>query len=139
MRRSIPLLFLAVILIQNCTNSDLPAKELSVKELDEKKAEMVLKPLNPNIRVLSVKPTRLEGLFEVVTQNGNKKGIIYLDFNGEVVFVGSIVEVATKINLTQRRFDEINKVDFSSIPLEDALVMGDAAAKHKVVVFDDPD
>ena len=139
MHRLVPFLFLAVMVLLNCANSAPPVKELSVKELDEKEAEEVIKRLSPNVRVLSVKPSRLEGLFEVVTQSGNKKGIIYLDSKGEVAFIGSIVEVATKTNLTQLRFNEINKVDFSSIPLEDALVMGDPAAQHKVVVFDDPD
>jgi thiol:disulfide interchange protein DsbC len=34
---------------------------------------------------------------------------------------------------------EINKVDFSSIPLDNALVIGNRKALHKVVVFSDPD
>jgi thiol:disulfide interchange protein DsbC len=110
-----------------------------MKELDEKMADTVMKTLNPNIQVLSVNTTSIDGIFEVITQSGGKKGIIYLDYKGEIAFIGSMVEVATKTNLTQLRFNEINKVDFSSIPLEDTLVMGDPKAKHKVVVFDDPD
>jgi thiol:disulfide interchange protein DsbC len=34
---------------------------------------------------------------------------------------------------------ELNKVDVSKIPLEDAIVVGKPDAKHKVIVFDDPE
>lgn len=139
MRRIAPYICLSLIMLLSCANSATSVKELPAKELDEQKAEMALKTLDPKIQVLSVKPTLIEGLFEVVAQSGNKKGIIYLDSKGENAFFGSIIEVATKTNITKLSIDEINKVDFSSIPLEDALVMGDPDAPYKVVVFDDPD
>jgi thiol:disulfide interchange protein DsbC len=139
MRRIAPYIYLSLIILLGCANSATSVKELPEKELDEQRAEMALKTLDPKIQVLSVKPTPIEGLFEVVAQSDNKKGIIYLDSKGENAFFGSIVEVATKTNITKLSIDEINKVDFSSIPLGDTLVMGDPDAPYKVVVFDDPD
>jgi thiol:disulfide interchange protein DsbC len=139
MRRIAPYISLSLIILLSCANSATSVKELPEKELDEQRAELALKALDPKIQVLSVKPTPIEGLFEVVAQSNNKKGIIYLDSKGENAFFGSIVEVATKTNITKLSIDEINKVDFSSIPLEDALVMGDPDAPYKVVVLDDPD
>lgn len=139
MLRFAPIIFIFLTMVFSCANPASSVKELPEKVLDEKNAEMVLKTLDPNVQVISVKPTRIEGLFEVVTQSGNKKGILYMDYKGEIAFIGSIVEIITKTNLTQLRFEEINKVDFSSIPLEETLVMGNPVAQYKVVVFDDPD
>jgi len=42
-------------------------------------------------------------------------------------------------NLTGQRFSDLNRVDLSTIPLEDAIVLGNRDAKRKVIVFDDPD
>ena len=52
---------------------------------------------------------------------------------------GALVDIKTKANLTQERFNEINKTDVSLIPLDDALVMGDKDAKNRIIVFTDPD
>ena len=53
--------------------------------------------------------------------------------------LGSMVSIKEKKNLTQERFTELNKIDVSQIPLEDALVMGDPKAKIRIIAFDDPD
>ena len=42
-------------------------------------------------------------------------------------------------NLTGVRYTDLNRVDVSMIPLDDAIVYGNPRAKHKVIVFDDPD
>ena len=43
-------------------------------------------------------------------------------------------------NVTKSRFDEINKIDFSAIPLGDAIVMGPKGpGTHSVLVFTDVD
>ncbi|MBS1114563.1 MAG: hypothetical protein H6Q94_292, partial [Nitrospirae bacterium] len=51
----------------------------------------------------------------------------------------NLFSLQTRTNLTQDRLQEINKIDVSQIPLNDALVMGENDAKYKVIVFDDPD
>ncbi|MEK7823377.1 MAG: hypothetical protein AAB228_03970, partial [Nitrospirota bacterium] len=67
------------------------------------------------------------------------KSILYLDYSLKKIIAGNIVELSTKTNLTQESSLKINKVDLSLVPYENALVLGDKKAKHKVVVFDDPD
>jgi thiol:disulfide interchange protein DsbC len=98
-----------------------------------------LKDIIPEVKVLEVNATPVQGLFEVVVESRGKKGIIYLDSSQKYLISGSIVDIATKQNLTQERSAEINKVNVSEIPLDDALVMGDKSAPKKVVVFTDPD
>ena len=116
---------------QECTNCH---------KLDKKEAEELLKQLIPNIKILEVQMAPAKGLWEVALETKDKKkGIAYIDFSKENVIVGEILKIKTKTNLTRKRFMEINRIDFSQIPLDDALVMGNPQAKHKVVVFDDPD
>ena len=102
-------------------------------------AAALLKDLIPNVKVLEVRVSPVRGMWEVDIESGGKKGPTYVDFSKKYLVAGSIIEIKGKKNLTQERLTEINKVDVSQIPLGDALVMGDKDAKHKVVVFDDPE
>jgi len=65
--------------------------------------------------------------------------LIYVDFAKKHFFVGSLISIKERKNLTQERFAELNKVDVSQIPLNDALVIGDQKARIKVISFSDPD
>jgi len=112
-------------------------KESLALSVDE--ALTLLKNLDPNIKVLSVKPGPVEGLWEVDIESGGRKLPVYVDLSKKYLISGSIIDIKEKKNLTQERIDEINKVDVSQIPLDDALVMGDKEAKYRVIVFDDPE
>ena len=81
----------------------------------------------------------VKGLWEVDIDAAGKKGPLYVDFSKKYLISGAVVSIKDKKNLTQERLTELNKVDVSKIPLDDALVMGDKDAKHRVIVFDDPD
>jgi thiol:disulfide interchange protein DsbC len=107
--------------------------------MSKESAGEILKVIMPDVKVLSVGSAPVDGLWEVALESGGEKGIAYIDFAGKNVVFGSIVDAATKTNLTKKKFDEINKIDVSLIPLKDSIVMGNSMAKHKVIVFDDPD
>jgi thiol:disulfide interchange protein DsbC len=98
-----------------------------------------LKEIIPEVKVLEVNTTPIQGLFEVAVESKGKKGILYLDSSRKYLISGSIIDIATKQNLTQERSAEINKVNVAEIPLDDALVMGDKNALKRVIVFTDPD
>jgi thiol:disulfide interchange protein DsbC len=115
------------------------ARTEDTSDLTADDAGSALKVLDPNIRILSVKPAPVAGLWEVIVETKGQKSIVYLDSPREKVIVGSVVDLNSRVNLTKQRFDEINRIDISQIPLDDALVMGDPKAKHTVIVFDDPD
>jgi thiol:disulfide interchange protein DsbC len=102
-------------------------------------ATALLKDLIPNVKVLEVRVSPVKGIWEVDIESGGKRGPTYVDFSKKYIVAGSIVDIKEKKNLTQERLSEINKVDVSQIPLDDALVMGEKDAKHKVIVFDDPE
>ena len=107
--------------------------------LSSDEARDLLKEAIPDIRIASVKLSPTQGLWEVYLESRGRKGIVYVDFPKKHFFTGSLISIKDRRNLTQERFEELNKVDVSQIPLNDALVLGDQKARIRVISFHDPD
>lgn len=87
--------------------------------------------------VKEVRPGPIKGVWEVeLTQNG--RGIIvYVDYSKRYLAEGRFIEIA---KLAESAPPPPNKkIDLAKVPLEHAVVLGDAKAEKKVIVFDDPD
>jgi len=130
-------IFIISLLLSLSYSQGYSEKESLSLSVDE--ALTLLKNLDPNIKVTAVKPSPIGGLWEVDIEAGGKKGLVYLDATKKYLISGAIIAIQEKKNLTQERLDEINKVDVSQIPLDDAVVIGDKEAKYRVIVFDDPE
>lgn len=102
-------------------------------------ASALLRDIIPELKILEIRQATIKGLWEIAIETRGQKGIVYVDYSKKNIISGSVIDIETKTNLTQERSIEINKVDVSAIPLDDALVMGEKDAKHRVIVFDDPD
>ncbi len=89
-----------------------------------------------NLKVLSISPTPIAGLFEVVV---NGKQITYTDATGQFMLVGDLINTKEGRSLTEERKAALNAIDFNSLPLNKAIkeVRGNGALK--LVVFSDPD
>lgn len=106
--------------------------------LNSAEARELLKDI-PNIKILDVNVSPVKSFWEVYLESGGKKGLIYVDFSKKYFISGSLFSITEKKNVTQERLSDLNRVDVSQIPLEDALVMGDPKAKIRIIAFDDPD
>ncbi|RJQ50462.1 MAG: DsbC family protein [Desulfobacteraceae bacterium] len=89
--------------------------------------------------VLEVKLSEVPGLWVVDVTQKDRKIPIYIDFSKKFIISGSIVRLATREDVTKERFINLNRIDPALIPLEDAVVIGDRTALHKIIVFDDPE
>ncbi len=107
--------------------------------LSHDQARNALRNLVPDVKIIHVKKSVIDNLWEVGFESRGKKGIVYLDGSLTYVFAGNLLDARTRKNLTEESFALINKVDLSLIPYEKALLIGDKKAKHRVVVFDDVD
>lgn len=112
--------------------------------LDAKEVQQILEKLKASdAKVLDIKMSPIKGLWEVSIENNDKRGIMYVGFSKKYVMGGQIFEVETSLNKTQENLVKINEtpryIDYSKIPLNDALLVGNKDAKHKVIVFTDPD
>ena len=145
-----PAAFLALFLFQFAPNN-LRAFDKTGCEMDCQKCHTItnedvkeiLKNLKaPEAEILKVQASPMKGLWEVSIMNKGRPGLFYVDFSKNYVVSGSIVEVKTGKNVTMEKVTQLQqsrRVDFSKIPLGQALVMGDAASPRKVAVFTDPD
>lgn len=107
--------------------------------LTKESVKDILKEIAPDANVLSVEMSPIEGLWEVAVSGSGGKGVFYIDTAKKYLFQGSMIDLATKTNLTKAKFEEINKVDVSKVPLQDSLIIGDPKAKNRIIVFTDPD
>ncbi len=89
--------------------------------------------------VLDVKRSEVPGLWDVEAVYNGQKLPFYIDFSKSYLISGNVIKLKNNENVTQKNFVKMNKIDRSEIPLEDALVIGDSAAKYKIIVFDDPE
>jgi thiol:disulfide interchange protein DsbC len=89
--------------------------------------------------VVAVLPGPFQGIWEIDVEKAGKTYPVYLDYSGSYIFNGQIIRVRDRQNLTSRRYADLNRIDVSTIPLADAIVLGNPGAKYKVIVFDDPD
>lgn len=90
-------------------------------------------------RVVSVGFAEMPGVWVVEVEKEQKKYPLYIDFSKSYVVAGNIIRLADGQNVTQKRMAELNRVDVSRIPLGDALLLGRADARRKVIVFTDPE
>lgn len=119
-------------------------------KLKEEEASKILKDFKG--KVLKVEFGPIKGLWQVNVEQDGKTFPIYLHYSKKYVFSGDIIDIKTQKTVNSLIPDNGNsynqvvdstlradKLDFNSIPLGDALVIGSKDAKNKAVVFTDPD
>jgi thiol:disulfide interchange protein DsbC len=99
-------------------------------------AESALRGIVDN--VVDVVPGPFPGIREVDAAVGGRVYPIYIDCSGKYLFQGQIIRLSDKESLTRLRYEELNRVDVSSIPLKDAIVLGNGASKKRIIVLTDP-
>jgi thiol:disulfide interchange protein DsbC len=105
--------------------------------LTSEEAFPILKELiKTEFRILEIREAPLEGFWEVVTQIGQEKTIIYIHKNLRFIVHGQILDRQTKRNVTLDRLKDFRRVDPSTLSLENAIPMGQG--KRKLYVFTDP-
>ena len=113
----------------------LPAVAANDTTVDSKIAEQIRQALS-TIPIVAIKTSPMAGLYEL--QVG--KQILYSDVTGRYLMRGGhILDMQEQKDLTQQRLEDINRVDWSSLPLDKAIVSGDQDAKKSIAVFTDPD
>ena len=75
------------------------------------------------------------GLYEVVLSNGE---LLYTDKAVSFFFLGNIVDAGTRRNLTSERLDKLARIDFKSLPLEQAVKRVKGNGQRAIVTFEDP-
>lgn len=103
---------------------------------DEASLKKAVELAYPKFKVESVTKTPYAGLYEVFM--GGQ--IIYTDEKLTFLIAeGRLVDPKTKKDITGERLDELTKIDFSSLPLDQAIKVVKGNGSRKLVVFSDVD
>ncbi|MCL1860611.1 MAG: DsbC family protein [Proteobacteria bacterium] len=89
----------------------------------------------PESVVESVSRIPQGGLYEVVLTNGE---LFYTDKAVSFFILGNIIDAETRQNLTGERLDKLSRIDFKSLPLEQAVKRINGNGKRVIVTFEDP-
>jgi thiol:disulfide interchange protein DsbC len=103
---------------------------------DEASLRKAIETAYPKMNVQSVSKTPYGGLYEVFLDGQ----IIYTDEKFSFLIVeGRLVDPKSKRDVTSERLEELTRVDFSSLPLNEAIKVVKGNGSRKLVVFSDPD
>jgi len=89
--------------------------------------------------VLDVRRSEVPGLWDVDAVYDGQKVPLYIDFSKKYLISGSVIKLEGNVDLSERKYVSMNRIDASKIPLKDAVVIGKADAPGKIIVFDDPE
>jgi len=95
---------------------------------------MALKAAYPKTQFDKISTTPIQGIYEV--QMG--KNIAYTDATGRYFVFGNLFDMKTQTDLTDSKRKELNKIEFSKLPLSDAIKTVKGKGERKLAVFADP-
>jgi thiol:disulfide interchange protein DsbC len=98
------------------------------------KLKATLQSRLPDIQIKGIDKAPIPGLYEVNLGSH----IIYSDAAGNYAIIGQLVDTKSRTNLTEERLAELNKVDFASLQLANAIKVVKGNGSRKMVVFSDP-
>ena len=100
----------------------------------EANIKKAIEPRLGGAKIESIKETPYAGLYELRVAGD----ILYTDKKGEYLIIGHVYDAKTTRDLTRERIDDINKIKFSDLPLNDAIKQVKGDGKRVIAVFEDP-
>lgn len=97
--------------------------------------EKNLKLLYPKTKFHSIKTTPVAGIYEVVMG----RNVAYVGDDGRYFIFGHLFDMETQTDLTEDVLQENVKIDFSTLPLQQAIKTVKGDGKRIVAIFSDPD
>jgi thiol:disulfide interchange protein DsbC len=108
----------------------------SLASADENSLRKLIEAAYPKMNVENVSKTNFANLYEVYM--GGQ--IIYTDEKFTFLIAeGRMVDPKTKRDITSDRLADLSKIDFSTLPLDQAIKVVKGNGSKKIAVFSDPD
>jgi thiol:disulfide interchange protein DsbC len=102
---------------------------------DEGDIRRALRAEYPEASVSAISRTPYGGLYEVVIDGE----VAYATADGKYLILGSVIELASKRNLTSARMDKLLEVKWDTLPFSQAIKIVKGDGSRKLAVFSDPD
>ncbi|MDW8322919.1 MAG: DsbC family protein [Burkholderiales bacterium] len=105
----------------------------------EREIRQAVQALAPEAKVVSVRPTPIAGLHEVVLDGPRGPTLVYASAKGDYLILGELLDVKNRRNLTGERMDDLTRIKFDSLPLGQAIKIVQGNGRRRLAVFSDPD
>jgi thiol:disulfide interchange protein DsbC len=102
---------------------------------DEAAIRQAMTKSMPSVKIDSVKPAVVKGLFEVVVG----ANIYYVSEDGKYLFQGRLVDVAARKDLTEEKLNGTRKLAIEKIGQANMIVFKPKISKYTVTIFTDID
>lgn len=86
-------------------------------------------------KVEAVRKTSVLGLYEVQIGGAD---VIYVDEKGQYAFIGDVIDLKARTNLTEERKTKLSQIKFSDLPLNLAIKQVRGNGKRVFATFEDP-
>jgi thiol:disulfide interchange protein DsbC len=99
---------------------------------------------NVGVTVKSVKEAPAKGLFELLVEKDGKQGVLFIDYGKKHLMQGMIVNIETLQPVSAHSQElpqskQVTSVDVKTIPVDNAMIMGNPKGSKRLYVFTDPD
>ncbi len=121
--------------IINIAALTLLALTMSSVNADEKAVRQALSKSMPSIKIDSIKPSEVKGLYEVMVG----ANILYVSDDGKYLLQGRLIDVEGRTDLTEEKLSGMRKTVLEKIGQDNMIVFKPKIASHKVWVFTDID
>jgi thiol:disulfide interchange protein DsbC len=108
---------------------------LSAAHADEDAIRQALAKSMPSVKVGSIKPSEISGLYEV-TVGGN---IFYVSGDGKYLVQGHLIDVAARVDLTEEKLSGVRKQALEKLGQDKMIVFKPKESKYTVSIFTDID
>lgn len=108
---------------------------LSAANADEAAIKRSMAKSMPSVKIDSVKPSEVKGLYEVIVG----ANIFYVSGDGKYLLQGRLVDVATRKDLTEAKLSNTRKQAIEKVGQDNMIVFKPKIKKYTVTVFTDID
>ena len=108
---------------------------LSAANADEVAIKRSMAKSMPSVKIDSVKPSEVKGLYEVIVG----ANIFYVSEDGKYLLQGRLVDVATRKDLTEEKLSNTRKQAIEKVGQDNMIVFKPKIKKYTVSVFTDID
>jgi thiol:disulfide interchange protein DsbC len=102
--------------------------------VEQKVKTELQKQLGERAQISAVRSTPVPGLYEVAIGND----VVYADATARYLVQGEIIDLKTGANLTEQRSNDLNRIKWSDLPLNDAIKVVRGKGTRQIAVFADP-
>ena len=102
---------------------------------DEAAVRQAMMKIIPTVKIDSIKPSEVKGLFEVIVG----VNIYYVSENGKYLLAGQLIDVATSKDLTKERLNSARILAINSLGESKMVIYKPKISKYTVSIFTDID